>query len=448
MANEPTLPRGRPELVRGGTLEGPGGLTVTVGADPITIGRDASADLTLDDPSVSALHCELRATPRGVALRDLGSTNGTRVDSLLVSEATLIGSCTLYVGDSEVRFVSARAPSIGVPDEDATELGALRGGSSAMRRVYQMLRRVGPTELSVLVTGETGTGKELAARALHDLSPRAKGPFVVIDCSALPGTLAESILFGHEKGAFTGAVARANGAFQSAHGGTVFLDELGELPDELQPKLLRAVAERSVQRVGSNKYETVDVRVVAATRRDLRREINARRFREDLYFRIAQTRVEMPPLRSRVEDIPAIVAAACARVGQAAAAGRVAGYIQGRLGRYDWPGNVRELVNVASVLAALGDVGSDDLLPLEATPRRSAVAAQATSGKGSEPGEAESAESFARAKRAFEETYFRRMLESSEGNVSEVARRVGLARHQVRAHLKKLGLSRGIGKDE
>jgi DNA-binding NtrC family response regulator len=447
VANEPTLPRGRPELVRGGTLEAPGGRTVTVGAEPITIGRDASADLALDDPSVSALHCELRATPRGVAIRDLGSTNGTRVENLLVSEAVLIGPCTLHVGDSEVRFVSARSPSIGAPDEDATELGALRGGSSAMRRVYQMLRRVGPTDLSVLVTGETGTGKELAARALHDLSSRARGPFVVIDCSALPGTLAESILFGHEKGAFTGAVARASGAFQSAHGGTVFLDELGELPDELQPKLLRAVAERSVQRVGSNKYETVDVRVVAATRRDLRREINARRFREDLYFRIAQTRVEMPPLRSRVEDIPAIVAEACARVGQPAAAGRVTGYIQGRLGRYDWPGNVRELVNVASVLAALGNVASDDLLPLESAPAASAGAAHAVSAKAGEIGDA-SAESFARAKRAFEETYFRRMLESSEGNLSEVARRVGLARHQVRAHLKKLGLSRGAGKDE
>ncbi len=411
---------------------------MNIGHESVTIGRDASADLQLDDRSVSALHCELRATAKGVALRDLGSTNGTRVDALLVVEAILVGPCTLSVGDEQVRFVPAKAPSIAAPDEDASQLGALRGGSSAMRRVYQSLRRVAPTPLSVLVTGETGTGKELVARAIHDCSPRAKGPFVVIDCSALPGSLAESILFGHEKGAFTGASARADGAFQAAHGGTVFLDELGELADDLQPKLLRAVAERSVQRVGANRYDTVDVRVVAATRRDLRREINARRFREDLYFRIAQTRLELPPLRARLEDIPDLVADACLRLGHPAAAQRVTGYIRGRLGRYDWPGNVRELVNVASVLAALGDVASDDLLPLES---------ELTSSSGATRGEPASAESFARAKRDFEEAYFRQMLSASEGNISEVARRVGLARHQVRAHLKKLGLSSATSSD-
>jgi len=451
---EPTLPRARPELIRGGTVETAHGRRVLVAVDPITIGRDASADVQLHDPSVSALHCELRATKRGVVLRDLGSTNGTRVGAVSIVECVLASACSIEVGGSTVRFTPAERVSLAPNEETASALGGLRGSSSEMRRVYAMLRRVAATDLSVLVTGETGTGKELVARALHDLGARKDRPFVVIDCSALPETLAESILFGHEKGAFTGATARVNGAFHAADRGTVFLDELGELAEHLQPRLLRVMAERAVQRVGQNRYEQVDVRVIAATRRDLRREINAGRFREDLYFRIAQTRIELPPLRTRTDDIPEIVAEACARLGQSAAASRVAAYIHGRLGHYDWPGNVRELVNVASVLASLGDVGAGDLLPLQSElPERSkggrttlhgtsgSAPAIASASFASAGADADTPVAFALAKRQFEEAYFRDMLASAEGNISEVARRVGLARHQVRAHLKKLGLA-------
>lgn len=416
-------------MILGGVLVSPAGAAVTIGAEPITIGRDASADLCIDDPLVSALHCELRATPKGVLVRDLESTNGTLVGPLAVAEATIVEACTLRLGNTRLELSPAKSKSLDIPRDEATSFGPLVGGSAVMRRLYQQLEKIARTELSVLVTGETGTGKELAARAIHDHSARAAGPFVVIDCSALAPTLAESTLFGHERGAFTGAVARSEGALRSARGGTVFLDELGELPDDLQPKLLRAIAERTVKPVGGSKYESVDLRVVAATRRDLRKAMNTHAFREDLFFRIAQVRIELPPLRSRVDDIPEIVAEACRRIGRPDTEGRVASYIRDRFARYDWPGNVRELVNVASVLSALGDAGPEDLLPLEGAGEVGEIAPDDALG-------------FVLAKRRFEEAYFRRLLEAAEGNVSEVARRCGLARHQVRAHLKKLGLSR------
>jgi DNA-binding NtrC family response regulator len=359
-------------------------------------------------------------------LRDLDSTNGTRVGGVLVREAFLEEGAVLRVGDSALRFEPDPQPQL--LGGQAESFGPLVGSSPAMRRLYDVLQAVAPTELSVLITAETGSGKELVAQALHAASPRRKGPFVVVDCGALPSTLAESILFGHEKGSFTGAVQRRAGAFREAQGGTVFLDELGELPEEVQPKLLRAVAERSVKRVGASEYEPVDVRIVAATRRDLRREMNARRFREDLYFRIAQVRLELPPLRERLGDIPLLVARACQRVGRPESTGHVLGHIETRFRNYDWPGNVRELVNVASVLASIGERGNDgvleQLLPLE---------------RGAAPSGMD-ARQFLEAKRSFEERYFRDLLDATEGNISEIARRCGLARHQVRAHLRKLGL--------
>jgi DNA-binding NtrC family response regulator len=267
------------------------------------------------------------------------------------------------------------------------------------------------------------------AKALPEASHRRAGPFVVVDCGALPSGLAESLLFGHEQGAFTGANDRRPGAFLQAGGGTLFLDELGELPEMTQPKLLRAVAERAVKRVGGSVYEPIDVRVVAATRRDLRRAMNAGSFRDDLYFRIAQVHVELPPLRERTEDIPLLVADVCRRMGRADAAPRAAAYIEERFRRYDWPGNVRELVSVASVLAALSDDGVEDIedmLPVSQAELRTT--------------DPMTASSFAQAKREFEEAYFRRLLHAAGGNISEVSRRCGLARHQVRGHLKKLGL--------
>ncbi|HVY25731.1 MAG TPA: sigma 54-interacting transcriptional regulator [Polyangiaceae bacterium] len=430
---QPDSTRARPAyaVVTGGVVRGPEGASIAVGPAAVTIGRSPQASLTLGDPHVSALHCELQATARGVVLRDLDSTNGTRVGGVRVAEVWLEEPARIRLGDTELSFVPAEKAEL-LSSSTETGFGAMVGSAPAMRRVYELLKAVAPTELSVLISAETGSGKELVARALHDASPRRRGPFVVVDCGALPTSLAESILFGHERGAFTGATERKAGAFLEANGGTIFLDELGELPEEVQPKLLRAAAERAVKRLGGSRYEPVDVRIVAATRRDLRREMNAQRFREDLYFRLAQVRIELPPLRERPEDIPLLTGVACERVGNAAATERVLRLIQARFTRYDWPGNVRELMNVASVLAAIGDAGATGLvehvLPLEG-------------GTAEPPSGEQDAAGFVQAKRRFEEQYFRRLLHSTDGNISEIARRCGLARHQVRAHLSKLGLT-------
>jgi DNA-binding NtrC family response regulator len=401
----------------------PAGTTTVVGREPVLIGRGANSDLVVVDAEVSAVHCELRATSQGVRVRDLGSTNGTFINGLRIVEVLLSDACAIRIGGTHLRFEPSATPTPSYPPIEESPFGSLVGQSPPMRQLGRVLQRIAPTELSVLITGETGTGKELVARAIHAASPRSKEPIVVLDCGALPSGLAESLLFGHERGAFTGATRRTDGVFVQANRGVVFLDELGELPVDLQPRLLRAIAERAVKRVGSNSYDPIDVRVVSATRRDLRRDVNAGRFREDLYFRIAQVRIELPPLRERTEDIPLLAARACESLGRADRTSRVTSYIQSRFPNYDWPGNVRELMNVASVLAALGEGPVDDMLPLELP-----------------PSQAESPEQFVAAKRAFEERYFRLLLAETGGNISEVARRCGLARHQVRSHLRKLGL--------
>jgi transcriptional regulator with GAF, ATPase, and Fis domain len=244
---------------------------------------------------VSAIHAELVATPAGVHLRDRGSRNGTFVAGVRVVEGYLRERCVVSLGGTELEFSPLGRERLRLGDE--SRLGRLVGGTAKMRALFAQIRRVAPTPLTVLIQGETGTGKELVARALHELGPRAKRPFVVVDCGALAPTLAESALFGHERGAFTGATARRISPFVEAQGGTVFLDELGELPLDVQPKLLRALAESRVKALGANEYRTFDARVVAATRRDLVRGVNDGTFRSDLYFRIAQVSLALPSLR-------------------------------------------------------------------------------------------------------------------------------------------------------
>ena len=315
--------------------------------------------------------------------------------------------------------------------------GPLVGRSPRMRRVFGVLERIAPTPLSVLILGETGTGKEVVAKGIHEASPRKDRPFVVVDCGSIPPTLAESILFGHEKGSFTGADQRRKGALAEADGGTLFLDELGELPLDLQPKLLRALSERQVKRVGGAAFEPIDVRVLAATRRDISAEMNAGRFRSDLYFRIAQVRIELPSLRERPGDIPQLVESVCRRAGKAEHTAAVVGWIQQNLALHDWPGNVRELVNVASVAAMLADTPGaiDDVLALT---RGDAAGESATSSRAP-------ITAFAEAKRQalidFERGYFKALHESASGNVSEMARQSGMERHHVRAYLRKHKIS-------
>ncbi|MEO7111739.1 MAG: sigma 54-interacting transcriptional regulator [Polyangiaceae bacterium] len=421
-------------FVQGGLVRKSDGTTLPVDVDPVVIGRDSGAQVVIDDPEVSALHCELRAVSEGILVKDLGSTNGTYVGTLRVQEAAVTTTTEITIGSTKLVLEPSAKRKVDVGFSDA--FGPLVGSSPKMRRVFGVLEKVAKTPLSVLILGETGTGKEVVARSVHDASPRAKEPFVVVDCGSIPPTLAESLLFGHEKGSFTGATERRKGALAEADGGTLFLDELGELPIDLQPKLLRALAEKQVKRVGGSTFEPIDVRVLAATRRDLGAEMNAGRFRSDLFFRIAQVRVELPALRERLSDLPLLVEDICGKVGHPEHAAAVIAWIEQRMGSHDWPGNIRELVNVASVAATLADIPGaiDDVLTLARDPIESP--------RGSGP-----ATAFSEAKRsavsAFERDYFTSLTKRSNGNVSEMARQSGMERHHVRAYLRKYHIDKG-----
>ncbi len=424
-------------FVRGGTISTSDGNQYAIDVDPLVVGREQGAQIMLSDPEVSAVHCEVRATNDGVLVRDLGSTNGTFVGPVKVQEATITMRAEITVGQTRlvVEPDAKRRVEIGFSDR----FGVLVGASPRMRRVFSVLEKVAPTPLSVLILGETGTGKEGVAKSIHEESPRKTKPFVVVDCGAIPETLAESILFGHEKGSFTGATERRKGALSEADGGTLFLDELGELPLDLQPKLLRALSERQVKRVGGQTFEPIDVRVLAATRRDLGAEMNAGRFRSDLFFRIAQVRIELPALRERITDLPLLVEDICKRVGRGQHGETVLRWIEQRMSTHDWPGNVRELVNVVSVAATLADTPEaiDDVLTLAREPAPPPLAPM---------GQTSEQAGFAEAKRqaigSFERDYFASLVRRAKGNVSEMARQSGMERHHVRAYLRKYGIDK------
>ncbi len=328
---------------------------VDLDRDRVVVGTHEQCDLVLTDPTVSRQHFEIELVPQGYAIRDLDSLNGLYVDDLRVREIVVTKGLQLALGETRIKLAPLD-DTVDLPLPRETRCGPLLGRSPAMRRVFELVRKVAPTEATVLLTGESGTGKEVAARAVHELSRRAEGPFVVVDCAALPPTLIESELYGHERGAFTGADRARVGAFEAAAGGTLFLDEIGELPLDLQTRLLGVIERRQVQPLGSTKVRKVDVRLVAATNRDLRREVNRETFRADLYFRLAVVGIHMPPLRERPEDIPLYVEGFLADQAAAGFAFTIdPGTIQ-QLARRPWPGNVRELRNVLERAAALGEV--------------------------------------------------------------------------------------------
>ncbi len=400
----------------------------------LTVGTAEGVTLRLSDRAVSRYHLECEATAEGLLLHDLGSTNGTWAGPFAIRDARLGESAEVRVGATRLR-VTLEPKRASLPLSSEASFGELLGGSAAMRRVYGTLAAAAPTTSTVLLTGESGTGKELAARAVHTASARADGPFEVVDCGAMPTTLMESELFGHERGAFTGAATEREGAFERADGGTLFLDELGELPMELQPKVLRALGEGEVRRIGGRKARKVDVRVVAATNRDLRREVNAGRFRADLFYRLAVIQVRLPPLRERLEDLDALVPALTARIRAERA---VRGTVEcteeflDKLREHAWPGNVRELRNYLEQCMILASpppfaegapaVSGDDealLGGLDALPLRDAKAALVE---------------------RFERRYLARALRETGGNVAEVARRAGVDRATVFRTLRRIGL--------
>ncbi len=321
----------------------------TIDLPHIRIGSAPNNDVTIFDPSVSRFHCELRHTDDGFLLRDLGSTNGTVVGGLRLKEALIQDEVVIQMGRSTLRFVPGQEETRVDPSREA-RFGELVGRSQGMRDIFGILGKIAGTDLTVTIQGETGTGKDLVARALHDASPRSQGPFVVFDAGAVASNLIESELFGHEKGAFTGATEQRRGAFERADGGTLFIDEIGELALELQPKLLRALEQREVQRVGGAKRIPVDVRVVCATNRSLVEEVKKGRFRDDLYFRISVVVLSLPPLRDRREDIELLVDSFLQRGEKKMSAAQDAVSV---LQNYDWPGNVRELRNVIETARAM-----------------------------------------------------------------------------------------------
>jgi two-component system, NtrC family, response regulator GlrR len=321
------------------------------------VGKDPSADLVLNDDAVSRFHCEIVVEDNVATLRDLGSRNGSFVNGVRVGTAWLHDGAKVTVGTSTLRF-DLSPDRLEVPLSTRDHFGELHGTSPAIRAVFAILERAAACDFTLLIEGETGTGKELAAESVHAESRRRDGPFVVVDCGSIAPNLIESELFGHERGAFTGAVARRTGAFEAAHGGTLFLDEIGELPGELQSRLLRALERREIKRLGSTEYTPVDIRIIAATHRDLREEVNRRRFRSDLYYRLAVLRVTMPALRQRPEDLLPLVTAIVAQPGVGVVEGPEAALLSpafiDELARHQWPGNIRELRNYVERCIALG----------------------------------------------------------------------------------------------
>src|SRR5262245_20087993 len=409
-----------------------GAAVVALGARPVVVGAHASCDLVLVDPQVSRRHAELSITPDGVRLKDLGSTNGTWYQGTRVTEVVVSPGATIKFGGTPVRIAATDAPSL--PPSDRDHFGQMAGKSLAMRELFAVLEMASPSDATVLIEGESGTGKELAARAIHDASARAQGPFVVVDCSAIAENLIDSHLFGHVKGAFTGADRERKGAFVEASGGTLFLDELGELPLPAQAKLLRVLEAQTVQPVGADRPLKVDTRVVAATHRDLSRMVAAKEFRFDLFYRLAVVHVALPPLRERLEDLPHLIGTFYQRRGSDP--GPIDGENLDRLRRHAWPGNVRELRNVLERAWALSGPASKFrelrlwLEPGANQPQPSEVVDTTLSFK----------EAKERWNDHFERRYVAMVFAANSSNVTRAAEHAGLSRRHFRELLYKHGI--------
>jgi DNA-binding NtrC family response regulator len=405
-------------------LQGPNqGVVVEDRGGELSCGTAPDNALVLSDPTVSRYHFTISATPRGALLKDLGSTNGVVLSGCRIDSAWIDPGLTMLVGLSTLRFEDGDA-EIAEPLSRDDRFGRALGTSVAMRRIFQMLPRIASSDSTVLIEGETGTGKTLVADAIHQASPRAARPFSVVDCGAIPPTLIESELFGHEKGAFTGAAAARVGAIEAAAGGTVFFDEVGELPLDLQPRLLRVIEDRTIKRVGGRDPLKVDVRVIAATNQDLRSAVNRGSFRADLYYRLNVASLHLPPLRERREDIPMFVETFYAQYAGHPGAPQA---LIDELARHDWPGNVRELRAAVERAVLLGDRALWSSLD------------DVTRGVAPPADVFDDAASFRVAKEhavaRWERGYLEELLRRHGGNLSRAAR----AARMDRTHLRELG---------
>jgi len=453
VGNRPTEKRLRKSKLV--VLEGPEqGQELTVARQTVTVGRSPVCDLTLTDKSVSPSHLSINAVDNGYVLRDEGSTNGTFYGDVKIREIFLRPGTVFRAGNTVLKF-RPTDDIVTIQLSDRDRFDKVIGTSVPMREIFANLERVSPSELTVLVQGETGTGKELIALAVHNHSRRAKKPFVVLDCSAIPRDLIESTIFGHEKGSFTGAISQHKGVFEQADGGTIFLDEIGELDLNLQPKLLRVLESRELKRVGGDRLVKVDSRVVAATNRDLRKMVTEGRFREDLYFRLSVMTIDLPPLRDRRDDVPLLVEHFLKMMNaQRADIGRtpleVSPEAMAALGERQWPGNIRELRNLVERAASLGEgpvlTRQDFMLghaPLAAASRvaTAAASASAPAADGDLHYQVNIDQAFKDAKQAlldqFETIYLRGLFERHKGNISQSAKAAGLTRYHLRELLKK-----------
>ena len=422
-------------------IEGPDmGRAVALRDGPVVVGSDPSCGLVLSDPRVSRRHLELDSDGRGGFLvRDLGSKNGTLYQGAALTELGVRPGATLRLGNSYLR-IQPEPNALSLPPSQRHRFGELVGQSLAMRELFTILEYAADSEVTVLLEGETGTGKELCARAIHEHSVRRRGPLVALDCGALPEGLVESELFGHVKGAFTGAMQARRGAFARASGGTLFLDEIDSLPIQLQPRLLRALESRQVRPVGGDEEVEIDVRVVAACQQDLATAIARGEFRPDLYYRLSVLRVGLPPLRTRREDLAPTIVELLTRRGfyDRAAAKPAASELRGdqldRLMAYAWPGNVRELRNVLDRAIALS--------PKAANFAELRLVLPGDRASGPPTGvqvrtELPYAEAKQHVLEQFERRYLGELLARNDGNVSASAREAEVDRKHLRNLLRK-----------
>ena len=405
-----------------------------VSSETVTLGSGANNDLIISDVTVSRRHCEIELTPDGYAIRDLGSTNGTYVQGVRIQAAYLGTGTEFQTGGTRLVFCPLQE-TCEYRLSPSASFGRLHGQSAAMRHVFYLAERYARTESTILIEGETGTGKEVLAEEIHKHSPRKDKPFIVIDCASLARELVASELFGHTRGAFTGAITDRTGAFEAAEGGTVFLDEIGDLAPELQPQLLRVLEKREIRRVGSNSVRRINVRILCATNKKLQQEVNTGNFREDLYFRLSVVHIEIPPLRKRKDDITLLAGrfmqeflgkAATPHLSNIEATGKV-------LARHNWPGNVRELRNLVEIachseqqpidLASFLYLGSAEPRAMDriSSERPFKVVKQELI-------------------QEFELGYITDLLKRHAGNVSQAARQAGIERAYLQRLVRKYGL--------
>jgi len=423
-ANE-TIPYGQAAVpartLRVDVVAGPdAGQSLVADAESVSVGTADGNSLVLSDKTVSRYHLELVRGSTGIEVRDHGSTNGTSIGNVRIGRAFVPPGSELQIGATTLRVSDGR--TVNVELFAGEQLAGLRGRSPSMRRLMAQVKKAAASDVAVLLIGESGTGKEVIAQALHELSPRQNRPFVTVDCGSLAPTLVASELFGHERGAFTGADRRHIGAFERASGGTLFLDELGELPDALQTSLLGVLERRRFRRLGGDQEIGVDVRLVAATNRDLRSEVNEGSFRLDLYYRVAVVTLAVPALRERPEDIPVLAEHFVREMGYEQPMGALfSPDALARLGRHHWPGNVRELRNLVEATLAMGETPTLSS-PIGPGSERDSIGAVLKL-------------PYKDARRQvlaeFEQRYLQRLIDDAGGNVSKAARTAKMDRSHL-----------------